>query len=473
MVVCLGDFYSMILSMARVSFCALNARGLNSPVKRTSLLDVLANLNIDIALISETRLARGNIPRLEDKRYRLLSNSSAVNSTKGVLILVRKNLEITILESGGDLEGRMTFVKTILCRRKIAFVAVYAPTPFESDFFPHLTEMLLDLQDFEFVIGGDFNAAYLNSADRTSSLESSEQILSSASLRNWAEQVAVIDLWRTSHPLERDFSFFSGRHGTMHRIDYIFVSRNLFHNIQIDMSSLALSDHKVVVCRASLTAQRNKAPRWRFNNELLQNEEFSVMLDNDLRFFMSFFNRGDDPRIRWHLIKGQIRNSCTSFSTHLNKLRRQKMLDLERQIHSIEQAMLANLTVALLAQRRTVRAELDELLRHKAEFLMHRTREIHYFEGSRPSRALAISLKACENFASIAAIRNSQGVLSDDPKQISENLASFFAKQYESEISYDQNLTDTFLNISSSPVSQPRKRNAWMLQFLCWNWRMP
>ena len=120
--------------MASISICALNARGLNCPVKRTSLLDVLAIHNIDIALISETRLPRGQIPRLEDKRYRPLSHSSAINSTKGVLILARKNLVITLLDSGGDLEGRMSFVKTILCRRKIAFVAVYAPTPFESDF---------------------------------------------------------------------------------------------------------------------------------------------------------------------------------------------------------------------------------------------------------------------------------------------------------------------------------------------------
>ena len=285
----------------------------------------------------------------------------------------------------------MTFVKTILCRRKIAFVAVYAPTPFESDFFPHLTEMLLDLQDFDLVIGGDFNAAWSNVIDRTSAAESAEQKHSSVSLRNWAEQMAVSDLWRTSHPSKRDFSFVSGRHGTMHRIDYIFASKNLLHNIQIDMSSLALSDHKVVVCRASLALLRNKAPRWRFNDELLQNKDFIKMLSKDLDFIKTTFVRGSDPRIRWHIIKSQIRHTCSSFSSYLNKLRRQEMRDLDSQIYSIEQSMLSNLTTELLAQRRAVRAKMDELLRHKAEFLMHRTRETHYFEGSRSLAGLWLS----------------------------------------------------------------------------------
>ena len=104
-VLCLGDCYATTFPMARISLCAMNARGLNCSVKRTSLLDVLSNHNIDIALISETRLSRGSIPRLEDKRYHLLSHSSATNSTKGVLIMARRNFEISILDSGGRFRG--------------------------------------------------------------------------------------------------------------------------------------------------------------------------------------------------------------------------------------------------------------------------------------------------------------------------------------------------------------------------------
>ena len=71
--------------------------------------------------------------------------------------------------------------------------------------------------------------------------------------------------------------------------------------------------------------------------------------------------------------------------------------------------------------------------------------EKHYFEGSRPSLALSISLNACENFANIAAIHNLKGELIDDPKQISVIMAEHFSNLYRSEIPFNQKLTDDFL----------------------------
>ena len=222
--------------MASISILALNTRGLNCPTKRASLLDVLDHHNIDLALLNETHIARSRIPRLEDKRYKVLSHSSAINTAKGVLIMARRSLPLSIIESGGDVEGRITYIKTLFGKVKIVFVAIYAPTPFDPDFFPQLTELLLEFQDFNLVVAGDFNAAMNNHIDRNNVTETPDQKSSSEALQSWADQVGVIDLWRTLHPGERDFSFTSGRHGTMHRIDYVFASRNLFQNTNIVMS---------------------------------------------------------------------------------------------------------------------------------------------------------------------------------------------------------------------------------------------
>ena len=133
--------------MASITILALNTRGLNCPTKRASLLDVLDHHNIDLALLNETHIARSNIPRLEDKRYKVLSHSSTPNKSKGVLIMARRNLPLSIIESGGDTEGRITFIiKTLFGKDKIVFIAIYAPTPFDADFFPQLTEFLLEFR---------------------------------------------------------------------------------------------------------------------------------------------------------------------------------------------------------------------------------------------------------------------------------------------------------------------------------------
>ena len=431
--------------MASITILALNTRGLNCPTKRASLLNVLDHHNIDLALLNETHIARSRIPRLEDKRYKVLSHSSAINTAKGVLIMARRSLPLSIIESGGDVEGRITYIKTLFGKVKIVFVAIYAPTPFDPDFFPQLTELLLEFQDFNLVVAGDFNAAMNNHIDRNNVTETPDQKLSSEALQSWADQVGVIDLWRTLHPGERDFSFTSGRHGTMHRIDYVFASRNLFQNTNIVMSCISLSDHKGVICQASLSPMKERAPRWRFNDTLLQNAEFCAYFEEALIAFIAISSSCGDDRIRWSLIKGHIMDKCKSFSSYLNKLRRQERSDLNRRIFSIEQSMVTGPSPDLLLQRKRVHAELEALLRLDAEFLVHRTREKHYFEGSRPSRALSISLNASENFANIAAIRNLKDELIDDPKLISVIMAEHFSNLYRSEIPFNQKLTDEFL----------------------------
>ena len=130
---------------------------------------------------------------------------------------------------------------------------------------------MFDLTDYRLIIGSDFNAVWNHAIDRSTSTEGSEQRLASIALKKWAQDGALIDLWRLTHPSSKDFSFFSSRHQSFSRIDYLFSSRDLLKNISIDMIQLsALSDHKAIICRAELSAARNRASRWRFNTSLLQ-----------------------------------------------------------------------------------------------------------------------------------------------------------------------------------------------------------
>ena len=56
---------------------------------------------------------------------------------------------------------------------------------------------MLDLSDFALKVGGDFNAVWLHSLDRTGVAEGTNQRLASSALRKWASDCAVVDVWRT------------------------------------------------------------------------------------------------------------------------------------------------------------------------------------------------------------------------------------------------------------------------------------
>lgn len=85
------------------------------------------------------------------------------------------------------------------------------------------------------------------------------------------------------------------------------------------MIPVSLSDHRVVLCTFSLTAAKPKAPRWRFNTTLLQNDTFKPELEAELDEFIKInSSSADDSRVLWDAVKGCIRNKTISFASILN-----------------------------------------------------------------------------------------------------------------------------------------------------------
>lgn len=132
----------------------LNARGLNLSLKRISCLDLLHRKKIDIAFIQESHLLKDDVFRFSNKHYQVLASSSFRKKSRGVLIVGRCKLPLTILDSGNDAEGRVAYVKTMLGNY---IYSVYAPNSHDQNFFDSLTLTLLDLSGFSLIVGGDFN----------------------------------------------------------------------------------------------------------------------------------------------------------------------------------------------------------------------------------------------------------------------------------------------------------------------------
>lgn len=61
---------------------------------------------------------------------------------------------------------------------------------------------------------------------------------------------------------------------------------------------------------------------------------------------------------------------------------------------------------------------------------MHSMRQNHYMNCARPSRLLALKLRANNQLANIAAIRTEEGILTSDPVKINHTFKAFFQKLY-------------------------------------------
>uniref|UniRef100_A0A3Q1FVW2 exodeoxyribonuclease III n=1 Tax=Acanthochromis polyacanthus TaxID=80966 RepID=A0A3Q1FVW2_9TELE len=395
--------------MTTLQLASWNTNGLNEPVKRAACLDLLHRNHIDIAFIQESHLKTLVVQRFANRQYHVAAFASVDSKTRGSLIVLKRSLPITILEKFGTEDGRISYIKSIIAGCRIAFISVYAPNQLEPLFFTALSEILIEMHDFAIIMGADMNAVIDPVLDRSGPAChcSHSQSSLSTSLSKFISDFSLIDVFRVINPTVRQYSFYSNRHKTYSRIDYILTSSSISEIHHAAISPTPLSDHSIVLAKLTLPNTPTKAARWHFNTTLVKNEEYCTYFRSEFsKFVAENIGSVGDPRIFWYALKGCIRNISIAFASHLNKSRLAKIDDLENKLTSLELQQQLSFSEARKQSIEVTKTELNSLLRLRAEFLIHKTRRTYYFQGPRPSHLLSLRLKQSEKFTNITAIRS-------------------------------------------------------------------
>ena len=98
----------------------------------------------------------------------------------------------------------------------------------------------------------------------------------------------LTDIYRTFHPKEAKYTFFSSEHGTFSKIDYMIghkASLNKFKKIEI-ISSI-FSDHKGLKLETNIKEKTQKYSKsWRLNRMLLNNEWVKNEIKEEIKKFL-------------------------------------------------------------------------------------------------------------------------------------------------------------------------------------------
>lgn len=236
--------------MNDINVISWNVNGLNSPVKRAKCLDYLHRKRADIALIQESHFRASDVTRCQNRHFKIIAASSYTSASRGVLILQNRRFPFILEKSGSDDHGWITYVLGSWNSLKIAFVSVYAPNKFDTDFFPSLTKLLLSFGDYNLVVGMDANAVVNPSIDKSLSAPSSvHSDQASRALNELILDNDLCDIWRLQNENCRDYTFYSSRHKTFTRIDYILISKYLIQSVNNKgIIPMLISDHSAVIC---------------------------------------------------------------------------------------------------------------------------------------------------------------------------------------------------------------------------------
>uniref|UniRef100_A0A4W5JYT8 Endonuclease/exonuclease/phosphatase domain-containing protein n=1 Tax=Hucho hucho TaxID=62062 RepID=A0A4W5JYT8_9TELE len=146
---------------------SLYSQGLDSAIKRTKCLEYIRPKKVDVALIQETHLKHSDVYRFQNRYYKCVAHSSATNKMKGVLILFDRKRHFQVEGSDHDDAGRFVFVTTVINHSKMCFASIYCPNVPDSNFLSSISKILLDLSEYQLVVGGDFNQVCNSQLDRT------------------------------------------------------------------------------------------------------------------------------------------------------------------------------------------------------------------------------------------------------------------------------------------------------------------
>ena len=130
-----------------------------------------------------------------------------------------------------------------------------------------------------------------------------------------------------------------------------------------------------MLCNVHLSNIKTKAPRWRLNTSLLNNQTFINSLKDHIKEFLKINISCDvDPQLLWGTTKYAIRGFCIFFSSALAKVKTRQFTQLENKIKLLQNLQKHFFSDQQATRLSSFKEEHDLLSQSKAEIILHRTR---------------------------------------------------------------------------------------------------
>ena len=255
-----------------LTFSTINVRSVKSRVRAQSVLSFLSSFKSDVFLIQECGLPFLKQYKQWEEMWPQASIWSGSNENKndGVAILI-KNPHVlvkgsTVVRSGRALLAHLTFMG-----QDFNLLNIYGFNE-KNDRY----DLLEDLQSHmlgraPLVVGGDFNCI-LSRKDRKGAGEDFRVDKASVLLQGICKDFKLQDCFKTMHPREDGFTWFSGDGTRASRIDYVFTRD--FPPTDARLTPVFFSDHLMLSCTLSLSSGvTSGSGLWKLNCSLLEDNE--------------------------------------------------------------------------------------------------------------------------------------------------------------------------------------------------------
>ena len=248
--------------------------------------------------------------------------SHGSSESRGVCIGFTKNLDVTFENISHDKKGRIIIVDLTLNDEKYQFINLYnANTESEQIETLHCLDNLLSNHnldgDYKPIFTGDLNLIFDTDFDALGG-NPTLKTKSLIAIKKLIDKLDVCDIFRVRYPNKKRFTFRQKTRAKKiihRRLDYIFLSNCLQENTKdIDILPSFLSDHSPVLLTLDKNKENNRGRGlWKFNNSLLQKEEFKQGIKNTISSTLNE-NSSSNPHLQWEILKYEVRKYSIKYS---------------------------------------------------------------------------------------------------------------------------------------------------------------
>ena len=379
------------MNIDNLNIITFNVRGLNNHRKRIAIFDYLNVNNCDIAFLQETFSDEEVETKWRNDWGGKIIYLHGTKHSKGLAIMFKRNLDITVITEEKDKFGRYIYLKIKWNDRNINLINVYAPNK-ESEqiaFIKSLQYLMGKHEDISenCLIGGDFNIPIDIKLDKKGGKNQVVKKQYTEKIREFINDTEMIDIWRHKNKNKKQYTWRQATNKIYCRLDYFLISQN---NIDIAKSSKImaplLSDHSPVLVQIQFLEEPHRGPgHWKFNLKLLNDEEYKIKIKELIKTLQTKYDKIENKCIKWDLFKYEIRKFTITFSKHKKKEKlnlqaeKQKQLELLlSQNYEGDEGMQNSIT--------QLQEELNEIYTEEAEGIKMRSRVQWTEEGEKNTK---------------------------------------------------------------------------------------
>ena len=302
---------------------SVNIRALNKALKCCTIFRWLHHQNCPFVFLQETYSSKECENVWRTKWGGEIFFSHGTNHSKGTLILINSKTICKVEKQICDKNGRYIILDLELADlQRIVLVNIYAPNDVnhQVSFFKELQEQLQEFSEETIIIGGNFNCM-LSEIDKRGGNPNSRKQRVVKEINKLCNLYDLNDIWRFLNPSVEQFTWRNKSFKIQCRLDLFLISTKL--NVLTDKCKIVYTpetDNSAIMLHIKSDELKHKRGPgfWKFNQSLLQDEIYVSSLRVDIPNFKQKYDDVEDLRLKWDLIKMEIRCQYISISLYVS-----------------------------------------------------------------------------------------------------------------------------------------------------------